>query len=141
MNKNNKPLFFLILKIIGFIGIIIAILGFYFIFTGFGDFESNNFMIGMFIIPLGIIIGVPCLINGFHPEITKANIKSTKYIQEDNKEDLKDIADNAADITSDAITKTATAIKNGVKSTKFCKHCGAEIDSDSRFCCKCGKEQ
>ena len=57
------------------------------------------------------------------------------------KEDLKDIVDNTLDITHDAIVKTSSAIKNAGQETKFCKHCGAQIDSDSRFCSKCGKEQ
>ena len=60
---------------------------------------------------------------------------------EENKDDLKHIADNTADIVNEALTKTAEAFKNGIKDTKFCKHCGAQIDADSKFCSKCGKEQ
>ena len=33
-------------------------------------------------------------------------------------------------------------IKDGFNQNNvFCKHCGCEIDADSKFCKKCGKEQ
>jgi uncharacterized membrane protein YvbJ len=86
------------------------------------------------------MFSIPVFVMGFRVELSKMMTKSAKYIQEENKEDLKDIASTTADIASDAITKTTKAIKKGVKGTKFCKHCGAEIDEDSKFCSKCGKE-
>jgi hypothetical protein len=141
MSNNNKPKYFIIFKIVGFIGIILAIAGFVLTFVGFGDFESNNFMIGGLMAAFGLFIGVSGLMIGFRPEITKASTQSIKYIQQENKEDLKDIASNAAEIASEAITKTATAIKSGLDDKMFCKHCGEKIDSDSKFCNKCGKEQ
>ena len=141
MNNNNKPKYFIIFKIVGFIGIILAIAGFVLTFVGFGDFESNNFMIGGLMATFGLFIGVSGLVIGFRPEITKASTQSIKYIQQENKEDLKDIASTAVEITSEAITKTATAIKTGLDDKMFCKHCGEKIDSDSKFCNKCGKEQ
>ena len=138
---NNKPKHFIIFKIIGLIGIILAIIGFVLTFVGFGDFESNNFMIGGFLTIFGMFIGIPCLIIGFRPEITKMSAKSAKYIQQENKEDFRDIASNTAEIASEAITKTTTAIKKGLDDKIFCKYCGEKIDSDSKFCNKCGKEQ
>ena len=138
---NNKPKHFIIFKIIGFIGIILAIIGFVLTFVGFGDFESNNFMIGGFLTTFGLFIGILCLIIGFRPEITKMSVKSAKYIQQENKEDFRDIASNTAEIASEAITKTTTAIKKGLDDKIFCKYCGEKIDSDSKFCNKCGKEQ
>lgn len=138
---NNKPKHFIIFKIIGLIGIILAIIGFVLTFVGFGDFESNNFMIGGFLTTFGLFIGISCLIIGFRPEITKMSAKSAKYIQQENKEDFRDIASNTAEIASEAITKTTTAIKKGLDDKIFCKYCGEKIDSDSKFCNKCGKEQ
>jgi len=138
---NNKPKHFIIFKIIGLIGIILAIIGFVLTFVGFGDFESNNFMIGGFLTTFGMFIGISCLIIGFRPEITKMSAKSAKYIQQENKEDFRDIASNTAEIASEAITKTTTAIKKGLDDKIFCKYCGEKIDSDSKFCNKCGKEQ
>jgi len=138
---NNKPKHFIIFKIIGLIGIILAIIGFVLTFVEFGDFESNNFMIGGFLTTFGMFIGISCLIIGFRPEITKMSAKSAKYIQQENKEDFRDIASNTAEIASEAITKTTTAIKKGLDDKIFCKYCGEKIDSDSKFCNKCGKEQ
>ena len=138
---KNKPKHFIIFKIIGLIGIILAIIGFVLTFVGFGDFESNNFMIGGFLTAFGLFIGISCLIIGFRPEITKMSAKSAKYIQQENKEDFRDIASNTAEMASEAITKTTTAIKKGLDDKIFCKYCGEKIDSDSKFCNKCGKEQ
>ena len=141
MNNNNKPKHFIVFKIVGFIGIIFAFIGFILTFIGFGDFETNNFMIGGFMATFGLFIGILCLMVGFRPEITKMSTKSAKYIQQENKEDFIDIASNTADIASEAITKTTSAIKKGLDDKIFCKHCGAKIDSDSKFSNKCGKEQ
>ena len=51
--------------------------------SGFGDFESNNFMIGGLMGVFGLMLAVPCLVNGFRPEIAKMNAKSIKFIQEE----------------------------------------------------------
>ena len=140
-NENKKPIIFLILKIIGAIFVMVGIVGCVISSKGFGDFESNNFMIGGIMASIGFFIGISCLATGFIPQMSKLSIKTTKYLQQENKEDLTDIADTSADIASGAITKTAKAVKTGLKDTIFCKHCGAEIDKDSTFCKSCGKQQ
>lgn len=137
---NNKPKMYLILKIVGFVGAIAAIVGMILAFVGFGDFESSKFIIGIFLGTFGMMAAGMGLTMGFSPEIAKFKAKSARYIQEENKEDLKAIANNAAEIMSDAVSKTAGAIANGVQKTMFCKHCGAKIDADSTFCSQCGKE-
>ena len=148
-NKNQKPKIFLILKFIGFtllaIGIILVITG---ITKDTPDMDNDNWFAGttskMFTIFGGVaccMFSIPVLIFGFRTEITKLNTKTTKYIQEENKDDLKDIASNTADISSDAITTTTKAIKKGLKDTKFCSECGTEIDANAKFCNNCGKEQ
>ena len=86
--KNKKPIFFLIMKIVGFVGIAIGIAGVVLTFIGFGDFETNNFMIGGILASFGLFIGVTGLIFGFIPEISKLTTKTTKNIQQENKEDL-----------------------------------------------------
>lgn len=138
---NNQPKHFLIFKIIGVIGVIAAVTGMVLAVTGFGDFESNNFMIGGFLSVLGIMMAGFGIMIGFVPEIAKARTKVIRYIQEENKEDLSAIASNSAEMMSDAVTTTASAFAAGMKKTKFCKHCGEKIDSDSRFCSSCGGEQ
>jgi hypothetical protein len=139
---SNKPKHFLIFKILGFLGIGAAIAGLVLIITGFGDFESNNFMIGSILMPLALVLAISLLVAGFRPEIAKMSIESKKYIQQQNQQSLTDIADTNAEIYDDAITHTAGAIKKGLTEDKmYCKYCGAMIDSDSKFCSKCGKEQ
>ena len=82
MNNNNKPKHFIVFKIVGFIGIILAIIGFALTFVGFDDFESNNFMIGGLMSTFGLFIGISGLMIGFRPEITRMSTKSVKYIQQ-----------------------------------------------------------
>ena len=137
----KKPVVFLLMKIVGIVGIALAIFGFVLSINGFGDFESNNFMLGIFMPPFGLFIGVSCSLIGFMPEIKKMQTKTLKYVQEENKDDLTEIANTTADIVDDAITQTAKAMKKGLTDTKFCKYCGKEIDADSKFCSHCGKEQ
>ena len=137
----KKPIRFIILKIVGFVGVAVLIAGIVLEINGFGDFESNNFMIGTFLAVAGMAIAATCLVAGFGPEIAKARAKTIRYIQEENKDDFSAIATNNAQIMSDAVKTTAGAAKEGLKETKFCKHCGKKIDEDSKFCSSCGKEQ
>ena len=136
----NRPRHFWIFKIIGVIGAVATVTGIVLTVAGFGDFESNNFMIGSFVAVIGVMMTALGIAIGFGPEIAKARAKTLRYIQEENKDDLTAIANNSAEITSDAVSKTANAIANGVQKTMFCKHCGARIDADSTFCSQCGKE-
>ena len=141
-NPTPKPKHFLVLKIIGFVLIVVAIIGIVLTAKGCGDFESNNFLIGAIMTSFGFFGGFACLMIGFRPELTKLTTSSTKYIQQENKQNLTDIANTSAKIAENAITKTANAFKKGLENEKmFCKHCGASIDADSRFCSVCGKEQ
>lgn len=137
----KKPIHFLIFKIVGVAGAILAIIALALIFTGFGDFESNNFMIGGFLLPLAIFATVTGFVIGFKPQISKMTAQGTRYILEENKEELSDIATTTAEIASEGVEMTARAVARGLEDTIFCKHCGAQIDADSRFCSKCGKEQ
>ena len=137
---NNKPKHFTILKIVGVCGFIIFITGLVLLISGFDDFDNEwKFMTGMFMMPVGFMSGMSCTILGFGPEISKLRAKSAKYIQQENKEVLEDIATTSAEINSDAVTITAKAVKAGLKDTIFCKYCGEEIDEDSQFCKHCGK--
>ena len=138
---NEKPKHLLVLKIVGIVGIMVAIAGIVLVVTGFGDFESNNFMIGGFMATFGFGAGFAGIMIGFGPEFKKMSVKTQKWTQEQNKEDLADIVTTQADINKQAITTTAKAVKDGLSNDKFCKHCGAQIDADSKFCKDCGKEQ
>lgn len=69
-------------------------------------------------------------------------VKSTKYMVDESKDDIKSISTNIAEAQSEGTEITARAIKKGFAEEEsiFCKHCGAKIDKDSKFCNKCGKE-
>ena len=139
---SNKPKHFIVFKILGFLSVGVLILGVVLIITGFGDFESNHFLTGSLLMPIALGSSIAFLAIGFRPEIAKMSIESKKYIQQQTKQDLTDIANTTADIYDDAITHTAEAMKKGFAEDKmYCKHCGAMIDADSKFCNKCGKEQ
>lgn len=143
-NKEKKSKFttaFLILKIIGPILIIAGIVCFVISNSNFGNFENDNFMTYAIIGGICLFIGFICTAFGFVPDIAKLNIKLAKHIQNENKDDLKDIVDTGTDIVGEATTKTAKNIKKGLKDTKFCKNCGEEIEADSKFCSHCGAEQ
>ena len=140
-NENKKPKHFLVFKILGILFVIVAVIGFVLSFTGFGNFENNNFMIGGFMFTFGLFLAIMFLSIGFRPEITKMSATSARYIQQENKAELTQIINTTADISSDALTKTSKAIKKGFTDCKFCKHCGVEIDADSTFCKECGKQQ
>lgn len=78
----------------------------------------------------------------FRGKMMSGQIKAAKYMMDESKEDLKSVSDNISYATKDGIKTTARAIKEGfTEDNIYCKHCGSEIDSNSKFCKKCGKEQ
>lgn len=148
-DKNNKPKHFLICKILGAFLIVTGITLIILANTVcaeevvLGDWNTGETSANFALLALGgfmIPISFALLAIGFTPEITKMSVKSKKYIQAENKEDLTNIVDNTADITSGAITKTTQAIKKGLRDTMFCSECGAEIDVSSKYCNHCGKK-
>ena len=66
-----------------------------------------------------------------------------KQILDENEEILTNLAHKEAKIRNVGIKSAAKAIKEGLTEVDsiYCKHCGSSIDSDSKFCMKCGKEQ
>ena len=74
--------------------------------------------------------------------LSDASIGAKKEIYNKHEDDLKDIADANARINKGAVKETARAFKEGFteNSKTYCKYCGAEIDSDSVYCNKCGKK-
>ena len=155
--NNEKPTHFKIFKLLGFgliaIGILVIIIG---MLKNVPEMGEKGWMeaksVRMFIIFAGLaccLFSAPLLVLGFKPEIAKMTTRSAKYIQEKNKEDLKDIMANTGDIASagftpaveETITKTVKAVKKGIKDTKFCTQCGKEIDADAKFCSHCGEKQ
>lgn len=70
------------------------------------------------------------------------SIGMLKRMMDENEDVLREMSTKSADISSKGIEIKARAIKKGLSGEViFCKYCGAEIDSDSKFCKQCGKEQ
>ena len=140
-NKNEKPKVFTVLKIVAILLLICRATLITLAFTAFYDevlgMDPICFAIGM----AAIFFSIPCFLFGVLPQIQRTSIKVTRYLQEDAEDDLRHIANKTADIASGAVKKTTKAIKNALKDTMYCKHCGAEIDTDSTFCKMCGKQQ
>jgi hypothetical protein len=137
---KKKPIIFLIFKLIGLVGFGVFIFGLVKLINGFGNFEDNSFIVGSLTLPLGLFLTFTGLVLGFRPEITKHSIKTAKYIQQENQEDLKEIMTTTAQINSEAVEATAKAVKKGLGQTMYCKHCGQEVDIDSQFCKYCGRK-
>ena len=142
-NQNKPPKIFLALKIVAGILVVLGIVLFIMSFTIGDSFEAEASSIGLrFGGIVCFIFGLFFMFIGFTPNIQKTMIKTQKHILNENKEDLKDIADTSADVSKDAVKTVAGAVKDGLTEEKmFCKHCGKEIDKDSKFCQYCGKEQ
>ena len=136
--ENKKPKFFLVLKIVS---ICMLVVGVTLIVLGTTKYKIDDYMLNPALFAPGMflsIMSLPCFIISFLPEIQKLGVKTVKYMQNANKEDLKDISTQSVDIRSDAIKNTAKSIKEGIKDTVYCKECGAVIDADSKYCKECG---
>ena len=69
--KPQKPKHILLFKIIGSVGIALAVYGIVLAVTGFGDFESNRFMIGGFLTTFGLSLAEPVLRSACIPQLPK----------------------------------------------------------------------
>ena len=133
------------------------------------DFGSFNIIFTVVMIFSLLIFGVVfamILSSKLRSKMMKHQIKATKYMMEDSKEELSDIAavssniaiksrkkvldeneelltemaTRNASINKEGVEITARAIKKGLsKQVVHCKYCGKEIDDDSVFCKFCGK--
>ena len=149
-NENNKlPKIYMVLKIIGFslliLGIILLILSF--VLFKEQTFDSNVSKMGLrFGGACSIIFSFVFNFIGFSPNIAKLQVKTKKYLINENKEDLTDISSVSGDIAEPHVKKITKAVKEQLtdesgENKKYCKYCGKPIDSDAIFCDKCGKKQ
>ena len=134
--KPKLPKFFLVLRIFGSL---LMIAGIALIIVKAVGANSYELMVGgNFCLVFGLVV----LVGSFVPNMQRIEIKTKRYILHENKEDLADISNQTAEVISPAVTGVAKAVKKGLKEDqKFCKECGAQIDSDSKFCPNCGKSQ
>lgn len=71
------------------------------------------------------------------------SVNTYKNVIDNNEDNLRETFTKQANISKDAIETTARSIKNGIikDDVIYCKHCGKSIDSDSQFCKFCGRRQ
>ena len=79
-------------------------------------------------------------------ELMKTTAKTGTIAEKEILDENEDIMSNnerrKANIKKEGIEVTVRAIKDGLTSNKiYCRYCGVSIESDSRFCKNCGKEQ
>ena len=109
------------------------------------------FMVGIGIVVLLIVFFIIFIIRGMSSKGMEKTLtrmgtivaKAQKNILMNNEQDLRYSANKQANINKEAIKTTMHAIKEGLTEEEiiYCKHCGASIDADSKFCKSCGKEQ
>lgn len=95
-----------------------------------------------------IVLTIPILVFGmiFSPKLRAKfmnyQLKSSKYVMDENEELLKELNKKGANISREGIKISASAVKEGFsQDTCYCSSCGKSIDANSRFCKYCGEEQ
>ncbi len=100
-------------------------------------------IVPIFIILVFIFIIAQLVSPKFRGKMMSQQVKATKYMMDESKEDIESISTGMANATKEGIETTTRAIKKGFteEESMYCKYCGCKIDSDSKFCKSCGKEQ
>ena len=106
-------------------------------------FEAMFIIVPIFIALVFVFMIAQIISPKFRGKIMSKQIKATKYMMDDSKEDIKNIYTDMANATKDGIEITTRAIKKGFTEEENinCMHCGSKIDKDSKFCKNCGGEQ
>ena len=134
--RIKEPKFYLICRIIG---CILPILGIVVLIVWGTTWVPDDLVpaylgSGIALISLGLV----CILIGCIPQMIKFGIRTTRYVQQENKEDLVDVGTtlvkNVRDIKNNAQNSVA-------ETTTYCKHCGEKIDAGSKFCNHCGGQQ
>lgn len=119
------------------LGVILTIAGACF----WGRLAGGNGSVGMVIV---IMLGATALTAScgmtawaFEPELDKMRKKRELYKKKQGKDLEAEYYAEEADIHSRAIKKRSRAVKEGF-SNETCMYCGDVIESNEKFCSKCG---
>ena len=75
-------------------------------------------------------------------DMTDVGAEVADHAVDEHADTIKKVSDTMAQATRDAVRTTVSAVREGwYKETVYCKYCGTSIDSDSKYCKKCGKLQ
>ncbi len=130
---SQKPKVKKTLKTLALVGVALIIIGIVLIVMSTTTAMS---IIGFVLIYLGTV----AILGGFIPKIERFKMQVREHIQEENKGTLTSIANTSADINSEAAGKVAKSMHNEISKqpAKFCKHCGAPVEPNQKFCSNCG---
>lgn len=151
---SRKPMKPLLLKIIGFLFVGVGIYGLINIIIGIQTL-GVTFAIGLYSFAISAIISIPCLADGFRPDIERKKArkeaqKYNSYVQQEEPEldpqepiqaEPEEIAQAIKDIVIETLEQNTVETNEGKKPVKYCIDCGCAIDKNSNFCKICGKEQ
>ena len=137
LTMKNKITRFLVLKIIGALCLAVFAAGtvMYIVSISTYEFGSGLFIAGLIMMVLGLMSGVPCLFVGFLPRLLQARVNTMQMMQQQNIKIIKELSAASAQVSANT-----QATQQGSCEKMYCKHCGVQIDIDSRFCKSCGKE-
>ena len=65
----KKPTHYLVFKILAAVFLVVLSVGLILLFTGFGDFETDNYIVGMIMMPIGFSGTMLCAMVGFKPDL------------------------------------------------------------------------
>jgi len=166
--KPKKPIIFLILPIVG---VVLFVLGVVFLITNRLGTVGYVVALFITLAGLScLVLGSLPWVMKFEVKTTNYVFKDNKEtltdtltnmseisvdavgsVMQDKKENLKNIADTGAEISKDAIKTVSQSAAEGVTGEKnstnlrqhtcYCKHCGEQIDTDSKYCSYCGGKQ
>ena len=114
------------------------------------NFESVSKIINVMLVVVPILVAIIFIFSMvlmFSPKMRAKmmgkQVKAMKYVMDDNESDLTNMATKAANITKGGVEISARALKKGFTEEEqgYCKNCGNTIDTDSKFCKKCGDKQ
>lgn len=146
---ENKSIRFLALKIIGSVAIAIEIAGIIMLIVNlFGDSSTGLLVASLIMIAFGILCGVPCLFIGFWPQFLALKNVAMQQIQDHDMYMMNELSAASAQASASTSSSSNDYNKKTTQKTSsenigkkiYCKHCGAEIDDDSKFCAVCSKE-
>lgn len=105
---------------------------------GWYEAETRKSAFGMLSFVFGIIIPLAMFGTAYGRNISAFNAQQTIPV---TQETIEKMAPSIGKVGGAIAKEVGDTIKESNENQIYCKHCGSQIDEDSKFCKKCGKEQ